>query len=106
MTVPLTSQQAQDIMNSANVFEDGVNSMNQIYNEVFSAGDTLKGQAMVSTAGQMFATAMTRWTEDFNNIKALLQSMHDQLISTTQQTGSTNSANEEIAAALQYSPGS
>lgn len=107
MPVPLTSQQQQDITNSANVFSDGVNAMNQIYNEVFSAGDTLKGQAMVSTAGAMFASAMTRWTDDFNNIKALLQAMHDQLISTTQQTGSTNSANEEIAQALAYTaPGS
>jgi len=106
MPVALTAQQAQDILNSAQVFEDGVNSMNQIYNEVFSAGDTLKGQAMVSTAGTMFATAMTRWTEDFNNIKALLQAMHDQLIATTQQTGSTDSANAEIAAALHYAPGS
>lgn len=107
MPVPLTSQQQQDILNSANVFQDGVNAMNQIYNEVFAAGDQLKGQAMVSTAGQMFGAAITRWTDDFNNVKALLQSMHDQLISTTQQTTSTNSANEEIARALGYAaPGS
>jgi hypothetical protein len=107
MTVPLTSQQVQDITNSANVFQDGVNAMNQIYNEVFAAGDQLKGQAMVSTAGQMFGTAITRWVDDFNNIKALLQAMHDQLLSTTQQTASTNTANEEIAQALGYTaPGS
>jgi hypothetical protein len=102
MTVPLTSQQQQDIINSAQVFQDGVNSMNQVYNEVFAASDTLKGQAMVSSAGQMFSTAITRWTDDFNNIKALLQAMHDQLLSTTQQTTSTNEANAEIAQALSF----
>lgn len=107
MAGALTAQQAQDILNSAQVFQDGVNSMNQIYNEVFSASDQLKGQAMVSTAGAMFATAMVRWTDDFNNIKALLQAMHDQLIGTTQQTGATNTGNEEIAQALAYTaPGS
>lgn len=102
MPVPLTSQQQQDILNSANVFQDGVNAMNQIYNEVFAAGDQLKGAAMVSTAGTMFGSAIVQWTDDFNNIKTLLQSMHDQLIATTQSTANTNSANEAIAQALGY----
>ncbi len=102
MTVPLTAQQTQDIMNSANAFEEGVTAMNQVYNEVFAAGDQLKGEAMVSSAGRMFYVAVTRWTDDFNNIKALLQAMHDLLIATTQQTGATNAANEEIAQALSY----
>ncbi len=105
MAVALTAQQQQDILNSANAFEEGVTAMNQVYNEVFAAGDQLKGQAMVSTAGQMFGVAVTRWVDDFNNIKQLLQTMHDQLISTTQQTTSTNTTNEEIAQALSYTPG-
>jgi hypothetical protein len=104
MPVPLTSQQQSDILNSAKVFQDGVNAMNQIYNEVFAAGDQLKGTAMVSTAGTMFGAAIVRWTDDFNNIKALLQSMHDQLIATTQSTANTNAANEAIAQALGYNP--
>jgi hypothetical protein len=104
MPVPLTAQQQQDVVNSANVFEEGVNAMNRIYGEVFTAGETLRGQAMVSTAGQMFGVAVTRWVDDFNNIKQLLQSMHDQLISTTQQTTSTNVGNEDIARALSYTP--
>ena len=51
MTTPVTAQQAQVITQSAQAFEDGVNAMNQVYNQVFAAGDQLKGQAMVSTAG-------------------------------------------------------
>ena len=46
----LTAQQRQVILNSAQVFQDGVNAMNQVYGQVFAAGDQLKGQAMVSTA--------------------------------------------------------
>jgi hypothetical protein len=107
MAAALTAQQRQVILNSAQVFQDGVNAMNQVYSQVFSAGDQLKGQAMVSTAGSQFGVAITRWTDDFNNIKSTLQAMHDQLISTTDQTTSTNTANSEIAAALAYkSPGS
>jgi hypothetical protein len=107
MAAALTAQQRQVILNSAQVFQDGVNAMNQVYSQVFSAGDQLKGQAMVSTAGSQFGVAITRWTDDFNNIKATLQAMHDQLLSTTDQTTSTNTANSEIAAALAYkSPGS
>jgi hypothetical protein len=106
MTTPVTAQQAQVITQSAQAFEDGVNAMNQVYNQVFAAGDQLKGQAMVSTAGQQFSVAITRWTDDFNNIKATLQAMHDQLLSTTTQTTSTNSANAEIAAALAGKVGS
>jgi inhibitor of KinA sporulation pathway (predicted exonuclease) len=102
MAAALTAQQQKDILNSAQVFQDGVDAMNRIYGEVFSAGDQLKGQAMVSTAGQMFGVAITRWTDDFNNIKRLLQAMHDQLLSTTQQTTATNTSNEEIAQALSY----
>src|ERR1700683_152357 len=107
MAAALTAQQRQVILNSAQVFQDGVNAMNQVYSQVFSAGDQLKGQAMVSTAGSQFGVAITRWTDDFKNIKATLQAMHDQLLSTTDQTTSTNTANSEIAAALAYkSPGS
>jgi hypothetical protein len=102
--VPLTAQQRQIVLQSAQVFEDGVNAMNQVYNEVFAAGDQLKGQAMVSTAGQTFGVAITRWVGDFNNIKQTLQAMHDQLISTTNQTTSTNQANQEVAQALSYAP--
>jgi hypothetical protein len=100
----VTAQQSQVITQSAQVFEDGVNAMNTIYSQVFAAGDQLRGQAMVSTAGQQFAVAVTRWTDDFNNIKATLQAMHDQLLSTTSQTTSTNSSNTEIANALNYAP--
>jgi len=106
MAAAVTAQQAQVITQSAQVFEDGVNAMNSIYSQVFAAGDQLRGQAMVSTAGQQFAVAVTRWTDDFNNIKATLQAMHDQLLSTTSQTTSTNSANSEIAAALSFKTGS
>ena len=106
MTTPVTAQQAQVITQSAQAFEDGVNAMNQVYNQVFAAGDQLKGQAMVSTAGQQFSVAISRWTDDFNNVKALLQSMHDQLLSTVNQTVSTNTANAEIAAALAGKTGS
>jgi hypothetical protein len=106
MAAPLTAQQSQVITQSAQVFQDGVNAMNQVYSEVFAAGDQLKGQAMVSTAGSQFSVAITRWTDDFNNIKQLLQAMHDQLLSTTTQTTSTNVANAEIAAALSGKTGS
>jgi NADPH-dependent glutamate synthase beta subunit-like oxidoreductase len=106
MTTPLTAQQSQVIIQSAQVFEDGVNAMNSIYSEVFAAGDQLRGQAMVSTAGQQFSVAITRWTDDFNNIRQTLQAMHDQLLSTTSLTTSTNMANSEIAAALAAKPGS
>jgi hypothetical protein len=102
MTTPVTAQQRQNIIASANIFEDGVNMMNQIYNDVFAAGDQLKGQAMVSTAGSLFAQVITRWTDDFNNIKNLLQAMHDQLMSTVDQTFNTNQANEEIAQSIAY----
>ena len=50
MAGALTAQQAQDILNSAQVFQDGVNSMNQVYNEVFSASDQLKGLAINASA--------------------------------------------------------
>jgi hypothetical protein len=106
MTTPVTTQQAQVITQSAQAFEDGVNAMNQVYSQVFAAGDQLRGQAMVSTAGQQFGVAISRWTDDFNNVKALLQSMHDQLLSTVNQTVSTNQANSEIAAALAGKTGS
>jgi hypothetical protein len=105
MTTPLTAQQSQVITQSAQVFEDGVNAMNQVYSQVFAAGSQLQGQAMVSTAGQQFGVAITRWVDDFNNIKQTLQAMHDQLLSTTGQTTSTNTANAEIAAALANTPG-
>jgi hypothetical protein len=104
MAGPLTTQQRQTIVQSAQVFEEGVTAMNQIYNEVFAAGDQLRGQAMVSSAGQQFGVAITRWVDDFNNVKQLLQAMHDQLLSTTDQTVSTNVANAEIATALAYKP--
>jgi hypothetical protein len=106
MGTPLTAQQSQVIIQSAQVFEDGVNAMNQVYSEVFTAGDQLKGQAMVSTAGQQFGVAITRWVNDFNNIKQTLQAMHDQLLTTTTQTTSTNVSNSEIAAALAGNVGS
>jgi hypothetical protein len=106
MAAAVTAQQAQVITQSAQVFEDGVNAMNSIYSQVFAAGDQLRGQAMVSTAGQQFGVAVTRWTDDFNNIKATLQAMHDQLLSTTSQTTSTNTSNSEIAAALANKTGS
>jgi hypothetical protein len=104
MANALTAQQQKDILNSAQVFQDGVDAMNRVYGEVFAAGDQLKGQAMVSTAGSMFGVAITRWTDDFNNIKQLLQAMHDQLLTTTQQTTATNTNNEEIAQALSFQP--
>ena len=106
MGTPLTAQQSQVIIQSAQVFEDGVNAMNQVYSEVFTAGDQLRGQAMVSTAGQQFGVAITRWVNDFNNIKQTLQAMHDQLLTTTSQTTSTNVSNSEIAAALAGNVGS
>jgi hypothetical protein len=106
MAQAVTAAQAQVITNSAQVFEDGVNSMNQVYNQVFAAGDQLKGQAMVSTAGSQFGVAISRWTDDFNNVKATLQAMHDQLLSTVNQTVSTNTANAEVAAALAGKVGS
>jgi hypothetical protein len=106
MGTPLTAQQSQVIIQSAQVFEDGVNAMNQVYSEVFTAGDQLRGQAMVSTAGQQFGVAITRWVNDFNNIKQTLQAMHDQLLTTTTQTTSTNVSNSEIAAALAGNVGS
>ena len=101
---PLTAQQRQIILQSSQVFEQGVGAMNQVHGEVFAAGDQLRGQAMVSTAGQQFAVAVTRWTDDFNNIKQTLQAMADQLLSTTNQTTSTNQSNQEIAQALSYTP--
>ncbi len=104
MAVPLTAQQRQIVLQSAQIFEEGVSAMNQIYGEVFAAGDQLRGQAMVSTAGQQFGVAITRWVDDFNNIKQTLQAMHDQLISTTDQTTNTNAVNAEIAAALSHRP--
>jgi inhibitor of KinA sporulation pathway (predicted exonuclease) len=103
-SAPLTAQQRQVILQSAQVFEEGVSAMNRVYSEVFAAGDQLRGQAMVSTAGTQFAGAVTRWVDDFNNVKQLLQTMHDQLISTTNQTTNTNVVNQEIAAALHYTP--
>src|SRR5260370_39255768 len=102
MTTPVTAQQRQNIIPSENICEDGVNMMNNIYNDVFAAGDQLKGQAMVSTAGSLFAQVITRWTDDFNNIKNLLQAMHDQLMSTVDQTFNTNQTNEEIAQAIAH----
>jgi hypothetical protein len=39
MAAALTAQQRQVILNSAQVFQDGVNAMNQVYSQVFSAGD-------------------------------------------------------------------
>ena len=104
MAAPLTTQQRQVILNSAQIFEEGVNAMTQVYNEVFAAGDQLRGQAMVSTAGNQFAVAVTRWVDDFNNIKQTLQAMHDQLLDTTNQTTNTNQSNTEIAQALAYTP--
>jgi hypothetical protein len=106
MTTPLTAQQSQVITQSAQVFEDGVNAMNQVYTEVEAAGVQLQGGAMVSTAGQQFNVAITRWTADFNNIKQTLQAMHDQLLTTTSTTTSTNVSNAEIAAALAGKTGS
>lgn len=104
MTTPVTAQQRQNIIASANIFQDGVNMMSQVYNDVFASGDQLKGQAMVTTAGTLFASLITRWTDDFNNIKNLLQAMHDQLMSTVDQTFNTNQVNEEIAGAVNYTP--
>src|ERR1700761_1285442 len=106
MTTPLTAQQSQVVIQSAQVFEDGVNAMNQVYTEVEAAGAQIHGGAMVSTAGQQFGVAITRWTDDFNNIKATLQAMHDQLLATTSQTTSGNKANAEVAPALAAKPGS
>jgi inhibitor of KinA sporulation pathway (predicted exonuclease) len=100
----VTEQHHLVIVRSAEVFQEGVNAMNSVYNAVFSAGDQLRGAAMVSTAGATFAGAVTRWVDDFNNVKNLLQAMHDQLLSTTSQTISTNQANAEMAAAMQYRP--
>ena len=103
-SAPLTAQQRPIVIRSAGVFQEGVNAMNNVYNAVFAAGDQLRGQAMVSTAGVTFSGAVTRWVDDFNNVKNLLQAMHDQLITTTNQTTSTNDSNAEIASALHYAP--
>jgi hypothetical protein len=100
-TAPLTAQQRQVILQSSQAFEQGVGAMNQVYGEVFAASDQLRGQAMVSTAGQQFAVAVTRWTDDFNDIKQTLQAMAQQLIDTTNQTTSTNEGNVDLASTLQ-----
>jgi inhibitor of KinA sporulation pathway (predicted exonuclease) len=103
-SAPLTSQQRQAILNGASIFEEGVNAMKSVYSEVFASSTQLKGQAMVSTAGLQFSSAITQWTDDFNNITSLLQAMHDQLLDTTNTTTSTNQSNTEIATALSYTP--
>jgi hypothetical protein len=97
---PLTAQQRQIILQSSQAFEQGVSAMNTVYGEVFAANDQLRGQAMVSTAGQQFAVAVTRWTDDFNDIKQTLQAMAQQLIDTTNQTTSTNEGNVDLASTL------
>jgi hypothetical protein len=101
---PVTAQQRAAMLQSAQIFEDGVNDMKQVYSQVFSAGDQLKGQAMVSQAGSLFANAVSEWVGDFNNIINLLGAMHDQLLATSSQTVSTDQANAEIAAALAFTP--
>lgn len=97
---PLTAQQAQIILQSADVFDEGVNAMNRIYGEVFASSDTLRGQAMVTTAGSRFAAAVVEWTNDFNDIKSTLQQMANQLRSTTQQTTANNQRNFELASGI------
>jgi len=104
MTTPITAQERSAIMAGVNDFHDGVNSMNNIYSGATVAGSTLSGQAMRSTAGATLSKVITQWTDDFNNIKALLQAMADQLLSTTNQTVSADQANAEVAAALAYTP--
>jgi phage terminase small subunit len=94
---PVTAQQAHIILQSAQVFDEGVSAMNSIYSEVFTAQDTLKGQAMVTTAGSRFAMAVVEWTNDFNDIKNTLSNMSTQLRATTQQTTANNQRNVELA---------
>jgi uncharacterized membrane protein len=98
--VPVTAQTAPFILRSADAFEEGVNAMNRIYGEVFTSAETLRGQAMVTTAGAQFAKAVHEWTSDFNDIKNTLSNMAQQLRNTTNATTANNQRNVEIAGSM------
>jgi hypothetical protein len=58
----VTANTLQITQQSAQLFEDANNSLGQIYSQVSEAQETLKGQAMVTTAGARLSQAIVLWT--------------------------------------------
>jgi len=66
--------------------------------QVSEAQETLKSQAMVTTAGANLSRAIDSWTQDLNDIRNTLQQMSAQLRLTAQQLNASNERNTELAA--------
>jgi gas vesicle protein len=96
----VTANTLQITQQSAQLFEDANNSLGQIYSQVSEAQETLKGQAMVTTAGARLSQAIVLWTEDFNDIRNTLQQMATQLNDTAQQLAASNANSTDIAASV------
>jgi uncharacterized protein YukE len=63
---------------AAQAFEQAVNDLQSIYNQVMDANISLKG-AMISESSSVFQGGVSQWTDDFNVLKGNLQNITDML---------------------------
>jgi hypothetical protein len=81
-------------------FEGAVSQLTSIVETVLNSQQQLTANAMVTTAGERFGSAVVLWTEDFEDLRSTLNWMAEQLGYTAQQLQNSNQQSEEMAAAL------
>jgi hypothetical protein len=100
MPAPVTAATVAVTQTAADYFSEAVSSLDAIKNAVFESGTTLANQAMITTAGAMFAKAVAQWTDDFYDIRNTLHWMSEQLTNTANQILANEGHNANLASGL------
>jgi hypothetical protein len=99
-TAPVTQNEIDVTLKAEDAFQTAVGDLNSIISQVFDSGTTLSTNAMVTTAGAKFGSAVAEWTQDFEDMRSTLQWMATQLGDTAQKLKAGNQQSFEMAAAL------
>jgi hypothetical protein len=97
---PVTQNEVDVTLRAQDQFLTAVGDLNSIISQVFDSGTTLSTNAMVTTAGQKFGSAVGQWVTDFEDMRSTLQWMADQLGETAAKLKAGNQQSYEMAAAL------
>ncbi|HMH93598.1 MAG TPA: hypothetical protein VK586_21265 [Streptosporangiaceae bacterium] len=100
MPAPVTAATVSVTQTAAEYFREAVQNLDMIKNAVFESGTTLASQAMITTAGGLFAKAIGQWTEDFYDIRNTLNWMSEQLTNTANQILANEQHNAGLASGL------
>jgi flagellar hook-associated protein FlgK len=97
-TGAVTANEITVTLQAQTSFSDAVQSLNTIGGNVYESAQSLANSAMVTTAGDAFAKAMSTWCEDFNDIYKMLNTMAEQLgtTATALQAGNQQSADMAV----------